>query len=41
LPSVVLSEARNGSSVPCHFSQMSSMRELLAIDFKVMCGTRS
>jgi hypothetical protein len=33
--------ARSGSRVPCHFSQMTSISALLAIDFSVMCGTRS
>jgi hypothetical protein len=37
----VLSRARNGSSVCCHFSQITSISALLAIDFSVMCGTRS
>ena len=36
-----LSAARSGSSTACHFSQMSSISGLLAIDFSVMCGTRS
>jgi hypothetical protein len=36
-----LSRARRGSSVSCHFSQITSISALLAIDFNVMCGTRS
>ena len=32
--------ARSGSSTACHFSQMSSISGLLAIDFSVTCGTR-
>ena len=40
-PSGALSRARNGSSVSCHFSQITSISALLAIDFNVMCGTRS
>jgi hypothetical protein len=41
LPITALSLARNGSSTVCHRSQMSSIRGLLAIDFSVICGTRS
>ena len=41
LPSAALSAARSGSSTACHFSQMSSISGLLAIDLSVMCGTRS
>ena len=31
----------NGSSVACHFSQMTSISALLAMDLSVICGTRS
>ncbi len=36
-----LSAARSGSSTTCHLSQMSSTSGLFAIDFSVICGTRS
>jgi hypothetical protein len=39
--SAVLSCWRSGSSVACHLSQMTSISALFAIDFSVMCGTRS
>jgi hypothetical protein len=37
----LFSFSRSGSSVFCHLSQMTSISALLAIDFSVMCGTRS
>ena len=37
---VQLSRA-SGSSFACHFSQITSISALLAIDLSVMCGTRS
>ena len=37
----LFSSARSGSSTRCHFSQITSISALLAIDFSVMCGTRS
>ena len=33
--------SRNGSSFICHWSQMTSISALLAMDLSVMCGTRS
>ena len=32
--------SRNGSSVSCHCSQMTSISVLFPIDFRVMCETR-
>jgi len=40
-PSAALSFARTGSSVSCHFPQITSISALLAMLFSVMCGTRS
>ena len=40
-PSASFSSARSGSSVSCQRSQMTSISALLAIDLRVMCGTRS
>jgi hypothetical protein len=37
----LLSVARSGSSTACHFSQISSINGLLAIELSMMCGTRS
>ena len=37
----VLRASRSGSSFACHLSQMTSISALLAMDFSVMCGTRS
>ena len=41
LLSAALSASRNGSSFACHFSQITSISALLAMDLSVMCGTRS
>jgi hypothetical protein len=38
---VAFSLSRSGSSVACHFSQVTSISALLAMDLSVMCGTRS
>ena len=37
----LFSFVRSDSRVACHFSQITSISALFAIDFSVMCGTRS
>ena len=39
--SALFNFSRSGSRTACHFSQMTSISALLAMDFSVMCGTRS
>jgi hypothetical protein len=39
--SAAFSFSRSGSSFACHLSQITSISALLAMDFRVMCGTRS
>jgi hypothetical protein len=41
LSSAAFRRLRNGSSVSCHRSDITSISALLAIDFRVMCGTLS
>ncbi|CPK56720.1 Uncharacterised protein [Bordetella pertussis] len=41
LPRVLFSASRNGSSTVWALSQMTSISALLAMDLRVMCGTRS
>jgi hypothetical protein len=39
--SPLFSASRSGSSLVCHCYQITSISALLAMDFSVMCGTRS